>query len=299
MRSLPTSSKDSFNTPPTQESIQKALQDFLRSIPDERKDRITLVGGQSLAFWFSWALDNTKPAYLGELDSDPYYAAITSNDIDFWTPTKDDAKVTLDNFLKNDASGEYATTKSNFDNNADHNAEQFGKAVLPVRQTNQSITIDFMQFLFGISKDEINKHARQAVHIHLGHIAFRVIDPPLITKSRVENLFALKPQGENLNRELIRIKAAIRITALYITFLAERRSDQKSALSAANFIIDYAQSRHDIRLYNQYNLDLLDAIPQTKALPEKFYSEHLKRSRAFVERKRERNKRQGMGRTVE
>lgn len=224
---------------------------------------IFLIGGQALHLWAHY--------YLIDSLSAEDLAYITSDDLDLFGRSPA--------LIKCAAAwgGSYVLAP------IDSHTPQTGNVVIPVHGSDESFIVEFLGSVYGLTDRELETGcdlypiSRDDDTVHLP-----ILSPPLCLKSRCENLLGLGYSEKHREREVVRIKVAIRIVYKYILDALED-DDFVGANKIVKSIVRYAQGNNGRRLYREYGLDLLEAIPHKHGVwPDKWKSKFWPRTVAYL-----------------
>lgn len=189
-----------------------------------------LVGGQAIAFWSDYY----------NIASD--LPAIT-RDIDFYGGS--DAVAFGENALSLYHVEAYLP-------DLDDSTPNSGKLTCTVN--GQSIEIDFLYSLIGLSDDEIES---TATSVEFQHNVLNVLHPLLCLKSKVNNLAVLI--GKRTPEGIEQVRLSIEIVSAYLNELLAK--DQRAAIKICEHLFRLALRESALFVNYQYNLDVIDAIP--------------------------------------
>jgi len=243
--------------PPTQgSSKQIAFHDVLplfKVFPED--ESIAVIGGQALNFWAERFPDRYKQ-----------YAPFESENLDLLGDTvtaAECARLWRGELLLPEPFSPSPVS-----------------AVVEVKCARKKISIQFLGGVRGLGHQDVK---RSCVSANSGKTIIKVLDPIACLESRVHNFCGLP--GRNTPAHLSRIGLAIAVALDHTARLA--KTNAEVALSTAERILALARGHDGLRLYVNYKLDLLDAIPP-EGLPQPFYDGSLQRVRMWLQERRER-----------
>lgn len=238
--------------------LAKSYLDQYGSIND-----IFLIGGQALHLWGHYYL-------IDELTAQDI-AYITSDDLDWF------GKSTAVRKCAAAWGGTFVLPPF------DSHTPQTGKVLIPVHGSDETFIVDFLGSVYGLEDEEVrNGCDLYPVSRDGDTVEIPILSPPLCLKSRCENLLGLGYGEKHRVREIARIQVAIRIVFLYIVDALDDE-DVAGAKKIVKSIVKYAQSNHGRRLYREYGIDLLEAIPHKHGdWPDKWKSEYWPRTVAYL-----------------
>lgn len=227
------------------EQIQKVFKPSLEAAVKDHD--LVVIGGQSLALWArQYLIDEMTGEDIGFL---------TSDDLDF-TGNTSSVK-----YCEEQLGVKFKTAS------IDECTPELAIANLSWKDDSIYVDILKMDSVGGVSAQEISKYL--AV-IDLDGVPVAVIDPVTCLKSRLHNLFAGWQRYKE--RESVRVKIAIRASECYMREILVYEGFRFAAPYIRR-IKDLALSEKGKRIYVEYGIDLLGAIPQDAAILPKDYTE--------------------------
>lgn len=243
------------------EQIQKVFEPSLE-VAVKHHD-LVVIGGQSLALWArQYLIDEMTGEDIGFL---------TSDDLDF-TGNTSSVK-----YCEERLGVKFKTAS------IDECTPEL--AIANLSWKNDSIYVDILKMdsVGGVSAQEISKYLSV---IDLDGVPVAVIDPVTCMKSRLHNLFAAWQRYKD--RESTRVKIAARASEYYLRDILVHEGFRFAAPYIRR-IKDLALSDKGKRIYVEYGIDLLSAIPQdADLLPKDYIEKELPRMRREVDSVRKR-----------
>lgn len=226
------------------------------------EEKSILVAGQALAVWGAYYLDERVP--LEQL------APLTSRDIDFYN--KRSASVTEYAAHVREYLQQQGLDMTIYTADMGDHTSNIAKWYLCEANSTEGIEVDFLDFLSGLSRDEIESNADE---ITIFDKSFLILSPVYCLKSRVNNLLKLYPQlgksKDRLDNEEERVKLGIQIVRYHLQEMYYWGNDnQKRAMKRAMQVIKLARSSLGRQLWREKKISLLDAIP-TNVFDGRFY----------------------------
>lgn len=220
---------------------------------------LVIVGGQSLALW-------ARQYLIDELTGEDV-GFVTSDDLDF---------------IGNNAAVGYCeqVLGASFKRACmDDHSPNLAVAVIGW-QEDKKLIVDILKMdsVGGVDVKEILKYLSV---IDLDGVEVAVIDPITCLRSRLFNLFAYWQQ--DTHRESVRVKIAIRASDCYVRELLVHEG-YRAASAYIRRIKKLAISNLGKRLFVEYGIDILSAIPNDPAIfPKAFLEIELPRTRRQVD----------------
>jgi hypothetical protein len=224
---------------------------------------IVLVGGQAVNFWANYYEKRVPELAKGA----PY----TSKDIDFVGPHA----AVEECAHRLGGTARLATIE-------DMNTPNTG-VVLYVDEDKHARQIDFLGAVAGVENTHETSIGAEVLDEAGQPIAtFRVMHPVLCLLSRAHNVAYLP--GYDTPHARNQLRAAIICAKQFISDML--KDDAKAALNFNNKLLKEAGFGASLVVYVRYAIDVLEAVVTDAGLPAQFYSEHLPRSRTFIDRRR-------------
>ncbi len=220
-------------------SLEKAVTDY----------GLVIVGGQSLTLW-------ARQYLIDEMTGEDV-AFITSDDLDL---------------MGNPASIDYCAKQLGIEfkkASIDDHTPNLAVAYIDWGPDDKDVVVDILgaEGVAGVSNREIFKYL--AV-VDVEGVEVAVIDPVTCIKSRVANLFAYWQSDHK--REAVRVRTAIRATYYFLLDIL-RHEGYRAVAPYIRRVRKYAMCRLGRRLYIEYGIDVLKAIPSDPAVFPKSYIE--------------------------
>lgn len=237
--------------------FQQKLREYLIKILGavEGNSSVVLVGGQCLIVWAK---------YYEKIDFNGL--DITTRDIDI-LGNKDIVKK-LENLL------DVRASIPGFDDAT----PEVGVFRIPINAEDK-IVVDVLSSIAGLNKQDVEKYK---MSFNFRGKSVNVLNPVGMLKSRIANVVVLRRKD---NHSLSQLKATIKIVNRFITTLLD--GGYKFARKEIQDVFDMAEHRDGIKLYTNFSIDLLDAIPmQHTAYSSELLSRHFPARREKIERKR-------------
>ena len=224
-------------------------------------DAIVLVGGQALIYWLTY--------YRERVEALRHLSFVTSDDVDFYG-TQEDARRMAEAIAGSDV--------RNF------GVDSLSAATAIVRfrdQAGEERQIDFLRTIHGLDTEQVRN---TAIEVELKDRAgnptgfrLRVLHPVLCLVSRFHNTHGFPKYQEA--RGLRQARAAIGIAQGYLQDQCDA-GNIRIAHNAIKIVADLACSAEGRAVYDQFQLDALEAIPNDARLGDAFFAEQLPRIRA-------------------
>ncbi|MBT4936738.1 hypothetical protein HON22_02370 [Candidatus Peregrinibacteria bacterium] len=226
----------------------------LNKLPEAETRKVVLVGGQALNFW--------ADVYLHQ---EPISHPFASKDLDF---------------LMSEASsmGEIAKAwNAKLLVNDDITSTHWGFTVIQDMQ--QEIKADFMSAVHGLQNKDIRK---KHVTINFDNLALNIMHPIHCFKSRFENVVGLRRHNEHSVNQL---RVAIKMINIRIQRIIDDNS--RDAHKEINTIFKYLKRSKSKRqeLYNLFQIDLFDSIPDDERLGENYIKKRYPQMKEFLKLK--------------
>lgn len=232
-------------------------------VPEEDLERLlasagkaVLVGGQALAFWMS---------HYG-IDAAGAPEAVVTKDVDFLGEKQDVERLAA-------AVGgtvEFPKTMSIL------------AGVVRKRITAESeYEVDVLWRVNGVSAGDIRREARE--HALKGHARFFVMSPIECLVSRLENLRTI--QDKQTPAGVWQARTAVQVARRHIEDMLKNGAE-KSAIRAATTILAAATHRMGMSAYENYGIDVLEAVPVDQFSNKSFVEKQWTLSVARIEKVR-------------
>lgn len=202
----------------------------------QNRDRIVLVGGQSIVAWM---------AYYEIPDPTQGISPLTT-DIDF-IGNADDARQLA-------ASLDAICIVPTLDDHTTNSAKVTWRSPF----TNKLLTLDFMRDVIG---GDIKKIRDEAAPMQFEKLHFFVQHPLHCLVSRFENLYVLRTK--RTRNGITQAELAAQICAAYINELLDA-GEQRLAIKQANFIARIARSKAGAFVYANYRIDPMQYIDPSR-----------------------------------
>jgi len=221
------------------DTLEEATK-LLSVIPQELADRLILIGGQALLLWGEY--------YLIDKLTGKQLESLASDDLDFMgrKPEVEDCA--------NAWHGEARIP------DIDDHTPQSGMVFI----NNEGVkeVIDFLPQVYGISH---NDALRFSDRMKFGENTVRVLSPPLCLKSRIENLNGLGYGEAKIDREKVRVTAAISACYYYLVDICDNQISPRTLPNVVTYMANsILLSRAAIALSAEYGFDFRDAFPVKK-----------------------------------
>ncbi len=232
---------------------------------EESDDSAILVAGQALAAWGVYYLSDKVP--MEQL------SALASRDVDFYNTRTAEVK-------------RYALLMADYLSSHDLQMDVFYpepgdptinvgkwliKEVSPGQGQSEPVEIDFINFISGLNKNEINRNVDVFT---INDKSFEILSPVLCLKARINNLLNLYPtigkSAERMENEEQRIKLGMQIVRCHLNELILQADLPRLAHTRAGQVLEIAKSSNGRRLYAEKGISVLEAIPN-QGLHENFY----------------------------
>lgn len=235
---------------------------FIESIPNQ--DKLTLVGGQALCFWYEFYYDKYQ-----ELFSDDWL--ISTQDIDFLG--NQDA-------VRECAKAWGADPKlSAID---DHTPNS---GIVRIDYDGEVLIIDFLWNVQGLEKSDIEKKRFEMIipTADGGSTSFFILSPFLCLVSRISNILTL---GRTDQHPIDQLKAAVKVVNCLIDEYLEA-GEEKQARQLVENIYNLAMSKTEgIKIYTDFDVDIFEAIPEDTRFNENFIKERFPRMKKALSERR-------------
>lgn len=213
---------------------------LLSVIPQELADRLILIGGQALLLWGEY--------YLIDKLTGKQLESLASDDLDFMgrRPEVEDCA--------NAWHGEARLP------DIDDHTPQSGMVFI----NNEGVqeVIDFLPQVYGISH---NDAIRFSDRMKFGENTVRVLSPPLCLKSRIENLNGLGYGEAKIEREKVRVIAAMSACYYYLVDICDNQTTPRTLPNVVTYMANSILLSHPaIALSVEYGFDFKDAFPTKK-----------------------------------
>jgi hypothetical protein len=222
---------------------------------------IVLVGGQALIHWLTY--------YRDRVEALRQISFVTSDDVDFYG-TQEDARRMAEALAGSDV--------RNF------GVDSLSAATAIVRfrdQAGEERQIDFLRTVHGLDSEQVRNTAIEVeLKDRAGNptgVSLRILHPVLCLVSRFHNTHGFPKYQEA--RGLRQARAAIGIARGYLQDQVDA-GHIRIAHNAIKIVADLASSPGGRAVYEQFQLDALDAIPNDARLGDAFFAEQLPRIRA-------------------
>lgn len=222
---------------------------------------IVLVGGQALIYWLTYYRDRVEA--LRQL------SFVTSDDVDFYG-TQEDAHRMAAAIAGSDV------------RNFGVDSLSAATAVIRFRDgAGEERQIDFLRTVHGVDTDQVRNTAieielRDRAN-HPTGIRLRILHPVLCLVSRFHNTHSFPKYQEA--RGLRQALASVGIACGYLQDQIDA-GHIRIAHNAIKIVAELASSPEGRAVYNQFQLDALEAIPNDERLGAAFFAEQLPRIRA-------------------
>jgi hypothetical protein len=222
---------------------------------------IVLVGGQALIHWLTYYRDRVEALH--------HLSFVTSDDVDFYG-TQEDARRMAE-----------ALAGSNVRN---FGVDSLSAATAVVRfrdQAGEERQIDFLRTIHGLDTEQVRNTAIEVeLKDRTGNptgVSVRILHPILCLVSRFHNTHGFPKYQEP--RGLRQARAAIGIARGYLQDQIDT-GNIRIAHNAIKVVAELASSPEGRAVYDQFQLDPLEAIPNDERLGAAFFAEQLPRIRA-------------------
>jgi hypothetical protein len=220
-----------------------------------------LVGGQAIIYWLTYYRDRVEA--LRQL------SFVTSDDVDFYG-TQEDARRMAAAIAGSDV------------RNFGVNSLSAATAVIRFRdQAGEERQIDFLRTIHGLDTEQVRN---TAIEVELQDrankptgVKLRILHPVLCLVSRFHNTHGFPKYQEA--RGLRQARTAIGIARGYLQDQVDA-GHIRIAHNAIKIVAELASSPEGRAVYDQFQLDALEAIPNDTRLGEAFFVEQLPRMRA-------------------
>ncbi|WP_382410016.1 hypothetical protein [Glaciecola siphonariae] len=141
--------------------------------------------------------------------------------------------------------------------NIDDHTPQSGMVFI----NNNGVTevIDFLPQAYGISHNDAFRFSDK---MKFGENTVRVLSPPLCLKSRIENLNGLGYGEAKIEREKVRIIAAMSACYYYLVDICDHQTSQRTIANVVTYMANSIMlSRAAIALSVEFGFDFTDAFP--------------------------------------
>lgn len=218
--------------------LSESPEDILSRLSPEAAAEITIIGGQALSIWGDQYL-------LDELTGEEYIH-LASDDLDL-----------LGKRHAIELCAQAWGGQIEFPAPDDHTPNS---GVVMIRSaTGESLAIDFLGAVHGLSNHEVLKYADA---LPVGDLLIPILSPPLCLKSRINNLVGLRYSPEKEAREVVRIRLAASATRMYILDYLNQ-GNTKGALKIANYLIRKVFMTQEARTaHRRFGAEFLHALPQ-------------------------------------
>lgn len=251
------------------DTLEEATK-LLSVIPQELADRLILIGGQALLLWGEY--------YLIDKLTGKQLESLASDDLDFMgrrPEVEDCAKAWHGEARLPDIDDHTPQSGMVFVNN---------KGVKEV--------IDFLPQVYGISH---NDALRFSDRMKFGENTVRVLSPPLCLKSRIENLNGLGYGEAKIEREKVRVIAAMSACYYYLVDICDNQTTPRTLPNVVTYIANsILLSPAAIALSVEYGFDFKDAFPVKRIasanaeIANRFLESRFAKYRQKVESRKER-----------
>lgn len=230
------------------------------------EEKSILVAGQALAVWGVYYLDKRIP--LDQL------SPLTSRDIDFYNKRATSIAEYAEHVRSylQDHGLHLSTYHVTMTDHTPNTAKWYIHD-----DSNNGIGIDFLDYLSGLSREEIERNADE---ISIGDKAFLILSPVFCLKARINNLLILYPSlgksKERIENEEERVKLGIQIVKYHLQEMHywPNPETQKIAMKRTMQVIKLAKSSLGRQLYKTRGISVLDAIP-LGVFDDRFYQHTL------------------------
>ena len=159
----------------------------------------------------------------------------------------------------------------------DHVTPEVGVFHVPLN--GEYLIVDVLGYVAGLSTVELEKYSTS---FNYEGKTIRLLNPIGMLKSRVGNVLILGRTGEH---SMSQLRSSIKIVNLFISALLN--TGYSYARKDINALLNYASSRDGLRLYKEYGIDILDALPKDHSnYPAEYINKQLPLMMSRIEKKR-------------